>query len=363
MDLNNIDKKIDDIIPLLRKVWGDRRRIIRNCFIGGVIGVIIAFSIPREYESTVVLAPESSKSTSLSGLSSLASMAGVNMGNLSSEDALYPELYPQITGATTFLSDLYAMEVSSKDGEINTTLYDYILNQQSFPWWEYVLLVPGKIKKMILSSDNGAPELPENVTYCSYSEQDFSVLNNLRKKVWTSVDVGNNVITISVVMQDPKIAAQVADRVASLLQEYVTKYRTNKAQQDYLYCEKLYKEAEVTYNQKQTEYAKYMDRHMLGTLKMQFKAEEERLLNEAQLAFGIYNQAAQQMEISKAKVQERTPVYTTMQPAVIPQLPAGPRKLYILIGVLFLTLFGHISWLVTGAKFKSVIRKIAAKNE
>ena len=360
MDIN-IDKRIDDIVPLLCRVWSDRRRLIRNCVIAGVVGVIVAFSIPREYDSTVVLAPEASKSSALSGLSSLASFAGVNMSNMASDDALYPELYPQIVGSTTFLSDLYEMKVNSADGEINTSLYDYILNKQSAPWWEYIILVPVKIKKMLFPKEVGAPSLPENVTYCTYSEQQFSVINKLRKTVWTSVDVGNNVITISVVMQDPKIAAQVADRVASLLQEYVTKYRTNKAQQDYLYCEKLFKEAETEYHKKQQEYAKYMDRHMLGTLRMQYKAEEERLMNEAQLAFNVYNQIAQQKELSKAKVQERTPVYTVMQPAVIPQLPTGPRKLYILIGFLFLTVFGHVTWLVTGTKLKKTMRKIASK--
>ena len=235
MDIN-IDKRIDDIVPLLRRVWSDRRRLIRNCVIAGVVGVIVAFSIPREYDSTVVLAPEASKSSAHSGLSSLASFAGVNMSNMASDDALYPELYPQIVGSTTFLSDLYEMKVNSADGVINTSLYDYILNKQSVPWWEYILLVPVKIKKMLFPKEVGAPSLPENVTYCTYSEQQFSVINKLRKTVWTSVDVGNNVITISVVMQDPKIAAQVADRVASLLQEYVTKYRTNKAQKDYIYC-------------------------------------------------------------------------------------------------------------------------------
>ena len=216
---------------------------------------------------------------------------------------------------------------------------------------------------MIISRDKGGVELPEDVTYCSYSEQQFSAINKLSKKVWTSVDVGNNVITISAVMQDPKIAAQVADRVALLLQEHVTKYRTNKAQQDYFYSEQLFRNAEKVYHEKQQEYARYMDRHMLGTLKMQFKAEEERLLNEAQLAFTIYNQTAQQREISKAKVQERTPVYTVMQPAVIPQLPAGPRRLYILIGILFLTAFGHVTWVVTGPKVKSAIRQIASRRE
>ncbi|MBQ5664102.1 MAG: hypothetical protein IIV19_06715, partial [Bacteroidaceae bacterium] len=88
----DINKKIDDIIPLLRRVWSDRRRMLRNCGIAAVVAIIVGFSIPKEYESIVVLAPESSSNSSLSGLSSLASLAGVNMGNIQNEDALYPEL-------------------------------------------------------------------------------------------------------------------------------------------------------------------------------------------------------------------------------------------------------------------------------
>ena len=82
-------------------------------------------------------------------------------------------------------------------------------------------------------------------------------------------------------------------------------------------------------------------------------------MNEMQLAYGIYTQLAQQKEIARAKVQERTPVYTVMQPAVVPRLAAGPRKLFILVGFLFLTVFGHVAWLITGASLKSAVRKIA----
>jgi uncharacterized protein involved in exopolysaccharide biosynthesis len=355
----DIYKKIDDIIPMLRRVWGDRRRMLRNCGIATVVAIVVAFSIPKDYESIVVLAPESSSGSALSGLSSLASLAGVNMGSIQNEDALYPELYPQIIGSTVFLSDLYEMQVTSSDGEINTTLYDYIANKQSSAWWEYIILLPLKVKAMLMPKK--APVAggeAEEVSYYTYSEQQFSVINKLRKKVWTSVDVGNNVITISVVMQDAKIAAQVADKVAFLLQEYVTKYRTQKAQQDYIYSEQLLADAEKNYHEKQAEYAKYMDSHMLGTLKMKYKAEEERLMNEAQLAFNVYNQLAQQKEIAKAKVQERTPVYTTMQPAVVPQLAIAPRKMFILVGFLFLTIFGHITWLLLGAKLKSTMKRI-----
>ena len=355
----DINKKIDDIIPLLRRVWGDRRRMLRNCGIAAVVALIVAFCIPKVYVSTVVLAPEIGQGGAMSGLSSLASLAGVNMNNMQNEDAIYPELYPQIIGSTTFLSELYSMKVNSLDGEINTTLYDYIATKQSRPWWEHIMLLPLKLKAMLMPKKKiAAGGEGEVVTYCSYSEQEFSVINKLRKKVWTSVDVGNNVITITVEMQDAKIAAQVADKVAFMLQEYVTEYRIKKAQQDYAYSEKLLQDAEKVYRNKQEIYAKYMDSHMLGSLKMQYKAEEERLMNEAQLAFNVYNQLAQQKEIAKAKVQERTPVYTTMQPAVIPQLAVAPRKMFILVGFIFLTIFGHITWLLLGSKLKTTIRKI-----
>jgi uncharacterized protein involved in exopolysaccharide biosynthesis len=355
-----INRKIDDIIPLLRRVWGDRRRILRNCGIALVVGVIIGFCIPKEYESTVVLAPEYPAGNSFTGMSSLASFAGINMHEMQGSDALYPELYPQIIESTIFLTDLYNMQVSSSDGEINTTLYDYIAKKQRIPWWEHILFIPLKIKAMLTPKRTMVVgDDSEKVTYYYYSEQQFSVINKLRKMLWTSVDVGNNVITINVVMQDAKIAAQVADKVAFMLQEYVTNYRTKKAQQDYIYSEKLLADAEKNYHEKQAEYAKYMDSHMLGTLKMKYKAEEERLMNEAQLAFNIYNQLAQQNEMTKAKVQENTPVYTVMQPAVIPQLPVAPRKMFIVAGFIFITFFGHIIWVVLASKFKNTLKKIA----
>lgn len=359
MDLE-INKRIDDIIPLLRRVWGERRRILLSIGVAVIVAIIVMFSTPKEYESKVVLAPEMSNVSSLSGLSALASFAGVNMNEMQNVDALYPELYPQIVESTTFMADLYSMQVTSSDGEINTTLYNYIAGKLSQPWWEYVILFPLKVKAMIMPKKK--PVIggdAEDVTYCSYSEQEYSVINKLRKRVWTAVDVGTNVITITVVMQDAKIAAQVADKVAFLLQEYVTQYRTKKAQLDYLYSEKLLADAEKEYRAKQEEYAKYMDSHMLGTLKMKYKAEEERLMNEVQLAFNVYNQLAQQKELAKAKVQEYTPVYTTMQPAVIPHLAVAPRKMYILVGFIFLTVFGHISWLLLGSKLMSTIKKIA----
>lgn len=66
----------------------------------------------------------------------------------------------------------------------------------------------------------------------------------LNKRVTATVDQKTNVVTISVLMQDPLISAVLADTVVSRLQDYVTQYRTNKSRKDLEYAETLNEEAE-----------------------------------------------------------------------------------------------------------------------
>lgn len=354
-----------DLFWLARRVWSDRRRLTRNCIIAIVVALVIAFSIPRRYTSQVVLAPESSKSSGFGALGSLASMAGVNMGNMTgNDDAIYPELYPQIVGSTVFMAELYAMNVKSGDGEINASLFDYMREHQRKAWWMYIVELPLKLKEMLTPKQGGA-SVPEEVTYYSYSQTETNVINKLNKLISCSVDVGNEVVTISATMQDATIAAQVADRVASLLQEYVTKYRTGKCIKDYEYSSKLYDEAKAEYDKKQKAYAAYADRHALGTITHSASIEENRLRDEMELAYSLFTQMAQQKEIAKAKVQERTPVFSVMQPAVVPRLPSAPQKMFMLICILFLVFFGHISWLMVEKEIKETYKKqrLAYKNE
>ena len=116
-----------DLIEVARKIWAKRKLVFKNCCIAAVVGVIVAFSIPKEYETKVTLAPEiASGKNGLSGsLGSLASLAGINLGNMTSEDAISPELYPDILKSTPFLVELFNVQVETKKGDLKTTLYDY----------------------------------------------------------------------------------------------------------------------------------------------------------------------------------------------------------------------------------------------
>ena len=146
-------------------------------------------------------------------------------------------------------------------------------------------------------------------------------------------------------MQDPLVAAMLADTVVTRLQEYVTDYRTNKARQDLEYAEKLNAEAKDEYYKAQQKLADYTDRNQ-GIATQSARIARDRLDNEAQLAFSLYNTTSQHVQKAKAKVQETTPVYAVVNPATVPIRPSAPRKVMILIGWVFLAFVASASWIL-----------------
>lgn len=344
-DIQNTHKEID-IVGLFLLLWGKRKRIITNCFIGGVISIVVAFSIPKEYTSTVVMAPEFSKSSASGGIGALASMAGINMNGMSgNDDALYPELYPQIVSSTPFLCDLMNLQVETQDGELSTTLYNYLGKHEKKAWWVSVAKMPLEMLVNMFKEENPLDSIIPQATDINLTRKQHLLLIALNDRIGVSVDKGNSVITLNVTMQDPKIASCVASVVADNLQEYIGTYRSAKARKDLSYTEKLYNESKEKFYAVQQTYAEYSDQHK-GVVLLQNQIEQKRLSDEMDLAFNVYNQMAQQLEMARAKVAESTPICVVMQPAIIPVKASSPKKIMIGFLFVFLAFFGTSAWII-----------------
>lgn len=339
---------IKDIVSIVLLLWSKRKRLITNVFIGGLLSIVIAYSIPKEYTSTVVLAPEFSSGMSMSGsISSLASMAGIDLGS-GSEDALYPELYPQIVSSVPFLCELLETEVAAKykRDTINVTLYEYIKEYQRDPWWISIIGAPGKmIQKMKnnLSVDSVLPSVKNNNYILSRRQQ--LVMRSLNEKIGVNVDKGTSVITLSVTMQDPHVAAKMTQVVSDKLQEYIKDYRTAKAKSDYEQTERIFSESQSKYLKAKQAYAEYYDKHQNIT-KMQYQIEMDRLQNEQEVAFNVYNQLAQQLEITRSKLLESTPVVVVVEPPILPYKASSPKKMMMGLLYVFLAFFGTAFWII-----------------
>ena len=342
---SNPEEQEIDLMDLLRKVIAMRKTLYKAAGIGLVVGIIIAFSIPRQYTVSVTLSPEMGSDAKSSGLASMAaSFLGANAMN-ATPDALNATLSNEIVSSTPFLLELFDTHIQTLDGELDTTLMAY-LDEQRIPWWSLILGVPGKaigaIKELISEkADTIAVLNPFQLT-----KEENEKVETLRKTVVANVDKKTGITTLSVTLQDPKVTAIVADSVVSKLQQYIINYRIAKAKEDCAYLEQLYKERQQEYYEAQQRYARYVDANKSLVLQS-VRTEQERLQNDMNLAFQVYSQVAQQLQVARAKIQEEKPVFAVVEPATVPLKASNSRKM-VVIGVVFLALVGTLGWKLFG---------------
>ena len=82
----------------------------------------------------------------------------------------------------------------------------------------------------------------------------------------------------------------------------------------------------------------------------------DRLENEMQMAYNMYQQATQQMQLAQAKLQEKTPVFVTIQPATVASKPSGPKRMLTMILVLMLSVFGSGGWILSREIYESKLK-------
>ena len=360
---NHNDEELEiDLMDLLRKVIGIRKKIYKAAGIGLIIGVIVAISIPKQYTVEVTLSPEmgNNKGGGLSGLAASFLGSGVSMGD--GTDALNASLSADIVSSTPFLLELSNMKVPvSGSEEISLSSY---LDEESSPWWSYVIGFPGMViggVKSLFIEDEDESIFSDKASQgtIELSKKESQKIESLKKKIVASVDKKTSMTSVTATFQDSKVAAVVADSVVKKLQEYIIDYRTSKSKEDCLYLEKLFKERQQEYYEAQRKYADYMDSHD-NIILQSVRAEQERLQNDMSLAYQVYSQVAGQLQVARAKVQEEKPVFAVVEPAVVPLYPSGTsRKVYVLVFV-FLSVCIVISWNLFGKDLLSKFKEVCA---
>lgn len=337
-----------DWMDILRRIIAIRKTLYKAAGVGVVLGIIIALSIPKQYTVTVTLSPEMGGDKT-SGLASLASsFLGGGTSN-SSNDALNVTLAPDIVASTPFILELFNTRVQTLDGELDTTLVTY-LDEQKQPWWGYIKSAPGLAIGAIKSLFTEETDTTATLNPFQLTEKEAAKVKGLRQSILAEVDKKTAMTTITVTLQDPKVTAIVADSVVAKLQQYIIDYRIKKAKEDCAYLEELYHERQQEYYEAQSKYAHYFDTNR-NIAFQSVRAEQERLQNDMNLAYQVYSQVAQQLQVARAKIQEEKPVFAVVEPASIPLQPSGTSRKTILAGIMFLVICGTGAWKLIGISY------------
>lgn len=302
-----------------------------------VVAIVITKSIPPYYKCQVMLAPESGAGGgSVSQLASLASSFGVSLGGGGNAggDAITPSLYPDLMKSTDFKTSLFPIKVHGKKDKTSMTYYDYLKNEWREPWWEdfFGLMAPEKKQDTLVNN-------------FELTGEQARIAGMIMKNVVCKIDKKTNLITIDVTAQEPYIAALLADSVKTRLQDFLTAYRTKKSRHDLEYAEMLQQQAKKDYEHARQKYVEFVDANQDIVLES-IRQMQTDLENDLQLQYNNYNTLNAQVLAYKAKVQEATPAFTTLQRATVPLGPAGPNRNQILFVCLFLATMFTTIWIL-----------------
>ena len=355
-----VEESSIDWQDLLSKAWRGKKFIITVTVVFMFLGLISALTMTRLYTSKVTLVPELGKSTSssLSSLSSMLGLGGMTMG--SSADAYHVTVYPEVVASTPFVAKMFDMRVTDPKKDIDTTLVGY-LTRERFSIGSVIGYVTKPIFSLFSNKEEETKGNELNLFHLT-KEQD-RIVKTMNKAIQVDVDKKTGETTIQVTMDNPVIAATVADTVCKHLREYIVEYRTRKAREDLENYKKIADESYQRYLKASKAYAYYQD-HNRGLILNAVISEGSRLSNELQIASQLYQQMKLQAEMARGKVIDEKPVFAIIQPATVPLLPQNSRAKVLIIWT-FIGFVLSCAWVLYGKEYwqkgKTMLNEIKSK--
>lgn len=327
-----------DLIAIAKTLWNGRKTIIIAAGVGLILGLVVAFSTPNEYSATSIMVPQTGSKSS-SGLSSLASLAGVDLGmNESSE--LSPILYPKIVNSVPFMLELMNTKVSFSKYDKPINLYDYYTAKQKptviGTIKKYTIGLPGVIIGAIRKKP-AETDLPKDSGNqpIKLTKKQYEVKKALDKCVSLAVEKKEGYLTLNVVMPEALAAAQVAQKAQDLLQREIIKFKVEKSQANLDFIQERFNVAKAEAEGYQVGIAVNTDRYKNLTSSVP-QVSNTRLQTKYGIANTVYQELAKQLEQAKIQVKKDTPVFTIVEPVTIPSEKSKPSRAKILVIWLFL---------------------------
>ena len=121
-----------DLIEILKKVYLQKKFILKISILAALVGVVYSLFQPNEFTSSTTFIPQLSSAELKAGgssLSGLASLAGINLESMKSSSEFPPTLYPQVVNGIPFKLDLLSSEITYSNKV--SSVKDYFLEKKS----------------------------------------------------------------------------------------------------------------------------------------------------------------------------------------------------------------------------------------
>ena len=359
-----------DLTELLGKLWQKRKFILKTTGIFLLVGLFIALFSPVEYTAQCVVVPQG-KDNQGGNLGGLASIVGVNIGtSIISEGVISPVMYPTIIKSLPFTEVMMETPITVKKSEDKPiTLYEYYTDKKYRTFnivsaiKKYTIGLPCTIISLFKpvriantpSLENGNNDSVSSLVVITPQKQ--AVCNAIKNAVQYEYNQKEKYITIGYTFPEAVGAAQISEQLRKTLEQYVITYKTEKVKENLAFVEQSYEEAKKDFLRKQTALAAFQDANR-GLTTAMARTTEQQLRNEYNIAFTVYNELARQLEQAKLSVKETQPVFTVIDPVIVPLEKSAPNRGLIVIVFCVVGFIIAVIWVFAAPFFKSLAQEV-----
>lgn len=336
----NQDRNSDeiDLKDLIIPIWKNRKQILLTALIFAVLGGIIGFLTPETYTASSKFLPQTSQAGGgLSGsLGGLASLAGIDLNAPMAGGDIPPSMYATVLASEPFRKRILDAKIWA-DGD-SVSYRTYLENQPKSgisTLKEYTIGLPWKLLGIFSTKkeENQANDKDQGLQ--PLSNKEYSLLNAVSGKVSVINDKKEGIITISVIENDPIIAAQVTKVTEKVLQNWISEHKMKNAKAQYDFIEKQFQVKQKEFFSIQEDLAGYMDRNQ-NVLSASYLTRLQRLQAEFDLVNTIYSELAKQREQAAIQLSKDTPTFSMLDPVKVPNQKIAPNRSLYVFGAFFI---------------------------
>ena len=330
-DLNDDNINYQRILTDLFKV---RKDIFKSAIISFAIGLVFAVLSPNKYTSKTTFTPQSDNSdisSNLSSFSGLASLAGVNLSDNSSNQ-IPPSLYPQVIESVPFKLKLLDAEVNFNDNKLSFREYLKSKSKISKKIVKYTIGLPSLLLEQF---NNEVKQSNNNINIYQITKEDVDLFEELDEIVKLDINEKEGFITLSISDEDKVISSIMAKKAESLLQEKVISFKIKSSKELLDFSVDQYEKNKMSFEKLQDDIAIFKDKNQ-NISSLLYQNTLDRLNNELSIVRTVTQQLASQVEQAKLQVNKNTPVFKIIKPVTVPYKKSSPNRISIILTFILL---------------------------
>lgn len=356
------EENYKEILSYVKDFFKTRRFIFLILLISLILAFITLLLTPKTYSSKVTFIVQGVDNTKakggIGGIVSLLSGGGNSSGSNSDIPTF---LYPQIIESLNFQRKLSETPLKFKGLDSTISYRKYAMEIERPAVKSSILKYTIGLPKLLFISNKKAATINQIDSLVYISNTEKKIFSSLRDKILLKIDEKDGTFEMSATFVNESIAAaQLAQRAKEILQDEIIRYRIANAKEKYNFIDKQYAEKKLLFDASQLSLARYNDRNLFNATNSS-QIKRKQLEDKSMLLYSIFSDLEQQRLSQSIKIQEDTPTFTVINPAVVPSNADSKNSIKTIALFLFVGFFVSILryiFIVTKRYIRSLWRTI-----